>query len=113
MRITVTARHSEISPLLKELLLSKVEKLERFGHKLISLHAIFDQEKYFYTAELTLAGKGTTFVARAKDRKDLLTCMEGALMKLKEQLCRRESKLIERNRRVVRKKKNEEKELSF
>ena len=99
MRVTITARHIEVSPLLEELLRSKVDKLERFGHKLIALHAIFGQEKYFYTTELTLSAKGVTLVGKAKDRRDILTCMEEALMKLKEQLRRRESRLVEYRRR--------------
>lgn len=101
MRVTLTARHIEIPPLLTDLLRAKVDKLERFGHKLLSLHAIFGRERYFYTAELTLAAKGLNLSAKAKDRKDLLTCMEEALMKLKEQLDRREAKLQERRRHVL------------
>ena len=101
MRITITARHLEIPELLEELLRSKAEKLERFGHKLNSLHAIFDREKYLYTAELTLSAKGMSLVGRAKHPKDLLTCMEEALDKLHAQLTRREEKRVERLRRRV------------
>ncbi|MBI3312590.1 MAG: hypothetical protein HYZ88_03595, partial [Candidatus Omnitrophica bacterium] len=72
-----------------------------FGRKLIALHAIFDRQKYLYTAELTLTGKGLSLVCRAQHRKDLLTCMEEALDKLHAQLTRREEKKIERLRRRV------------
>lgn len=87
--------------MLEELLRSKVERLERFGHKLLGLHAIFGRERYLYTAELTLTAKGLALVGRAKDRHDILTCMEEALMKLKEQLRRHESKRVERMRRLA------------
>ena len=98
----MTARHIEVPPLLEELLTSKVEKLERFGHKLLGVHAIFGKERYFYTAELTLSGKGLNLVGKAKDRQDILTCMEEALMKLSAQLRRREEKRVEMRRRVPR-----------
>jgi ribosomal subunit interface protein len=101
MRVTITARHIELPPMLKELLESKVEKLERLGHKLVTLHAIFDRERYLFTAELTLTTQGWVLVGKAKDRNDILTCMEEALMKLKEQLRRHESKRMERLRRRI------------
>src|SRR5262245_4227907 len=104
MRITITARHIEVPKSVIDLLESKTEKLEKFGHNLIKLHAIFDKEKYNYTTELTLFAKGVTFVGKAKDRRDFLICMEDAVMKLKEQLRRHESKVVEKKRRLVRKK---------
>lgn len=106
MRLTVTARHIELPPLLTELLRSKVEKLDRFGHKLLAVHAIFGRERYYYTTELTLLTKGLTLVGKARNERDLLTCMEEALMKLKEQLRRHESKQLERLRRLARQRKS-------
>ena len=105
MRVTITARHTEVPASVKQLLESKIEKLEKVGHKLIKLHAIFDKEKYNYTAELTLYGKGINLVGKAKNSRDFLTCMEEALMKLKEQLRRHESKMVEKARRKVRKQR--------
>jgi len=99
MRITVTARRIELPPWAQDLLRSKVEKLERFGHQLVALHAIFGKERYNYTVEMTLSVKGATLVGKAKASHDLLTCMEEALWKLKEQLRRRESKRLELLRR--------------
>ena len=99
MQVTITCRHMEVPPLLEEMLRSKVEKLERFGHKLNALHAIFGREKYLYTAELTLTAKGFALAGRAKHPKDLLTCLEEALSKLEVQLKRRDAKRIEEQRR--------------
>ena len=104
MRVTVTARQRvELPPLLQEMLQAKVEKLDRFGHRILGVHAIFGREKYYYTAELTLSTKGMLIVGKSKDERDLLTCMEQALMKLKEQLRRHESKMVEKRRRALRK----------
>lgn len=100
MRVTITARHIVVPENFKELLLEKLPKLEHFGHKILGLHAIFGKERYSYTAELTLSVKGLTLVGRAKGQGDLLTCVEEALMKLKEQLRRHESKQADRRRRV-------------
>lgn len=101
MQITVTGRHVEIPALLEEMLTMKAEKLEKFGHKLNSVRAIFGREKYLYTAEITLTAKGMNLVGKAEHPKDLLTCMEEALDKLHAQLRRREEKKIERLRRRV------------
>ena len=104
MRVTVTGRQRvELPPLLQDMLQAKVEKLEKFSHKILGVHAIFGREKYYYTAEVTLSTKGMLLVGKAKDERDLLTCMEQALMKLKEQLRRHESKLVEKRRRALRK----------
>ncbi|MBI3323602.1 MAG: ribosome-associated translation inhibitor RaiA [Candidatus Omnitrophica bacterium] len=99
MQITITARHMETPPLLEEMLRAKVGKLERMGHKLNGLHAIFGKDRYLYTAELTLTAKGFAVVGRAAHPKDLLTCMEEALAKVEQQLRRREDKRIEELRR--------------
>lgn len=101
MKITVTGRRMEIPAMLEEMLRSKAEKLERFGHKLNGAHAIFGREKHLYTAEITLSAKGMNLVGKAKHPKDLLTCMEEALSKLQVQLTRHEEKKVERLRRRV------------
>ena len=101
MKITITARHTEVPALAEQMLRTKVEKLERFGHKLNSLHAIFGREKYLYTVELTLSIKGASLVGKAKHDADLLTCVEEALSKLETQLKRREDKQVELLRRRV------------
>ena len=87
--------------MLDQLLRTKAEKLERFGHKIVSVHAIFGREKYLYTAELTLSAKGMNLAGRAKHPNDLLTCMEEALSKLERQLKKREEKRVELLRRRV------------
>ncbi len=99
MQVTITARQMKVPETLEQMVLAKAEKLERFGHKLVALHAIFGREKYLYTAELTLSAKGMSLVGRAKHPKDILTCLEEALMKLERQLKRREGKRVELLRR--------------
>ena len=99
MKISVTARHTEVPSLAEQMLRSKVEKLDRFGHQIRALHAVFDKEKYLYAVELTLDVKGARLVARAKHKSDLLTCIEEALSKLETQLERREDKKVDEVRR--------------
>ena len=102
MKVTITARHMELPASVVQMLEVKADKLEKFGHKLIDLHAIFDKEKYNYTVELKVFAKGVALVAKAKDPKDLLTCLEEALMKIREQLRHHESKMAEKRRRTRR-----------
>ncbi len=99
MKITITARHMETPPLLEEMLRTKAGKLERMGHKLNGLHAIFGRDRYLYTAEMTLTAKGFAVVGKAAHPKDLLTCMEEALDKVEQQLKRREDKRSDELRR--------------
>ena len=99
MKIIVTARKMEVPPLAEEMLRTKADKLERFGHKITSVHAIFGREKYLFTTELTLATKGASLVSRAKHKSDLLTCIEEAIDKLETQLKRKEDKQVELLRR--------------
>lgn len=101
MRVTLTGRRMEIPAMLEEMLRTKAEKLERFGHKINGAHAIFGREKYLYTAEITLSAKGMIWVGKAKHPKDLLTCMEEALAKLQAQLQRHEEKRVGLLRRRV------------
>ena len=99
MKITITARHTQVPPLAERMLRAKAEKLERFGHKLLSLSVVFDKEKYLYTVELALDVKGARLVSRAKHKSDLLTCIEEAVSKLETQLERREDKKVDEVRR--------------
>lgn len=101
MQLKITARHIETSPLLEQMLRAKVGKLDRFGHKLNAVHAIFGKDRHLYTAELTLTAKGLAVVGKASHPKDLLTCMEQALEKVEHQLQRREDKRGEEVRRRV------------
>ena len=99
MKITITVRHTEVPALAEKMLRAKAEKLEKCGHKLISLSAVFDKEKYLYTVELTLDVKGARLSSRAKHKTDLLTCIEEALSKLETQLERRQDKQVDEARR--------------
>ncbi len=101
MQLKITARHVETPPLLEEMLRNKVGKLDRFGHKLNAVHAIFGKDRYLYTAELTLPAKGFAVVGKASHAKDLLTCMEEALEKVEHQFQRREDKRGQEARRRV------------
>jgi ribosomal subunit interface protein len=103
MQVKVTSRHIELPQMAEDLLRAKVQKLERFGHKLNSVHAILGKEKYLYTTELAVSMKGAKLVGKAKHPKDLLTSMEEALAKVILQLKRREDKKrVEKRRRVPR-----------
>lgn len=101
MKLTITGRHLEIPETLEGMLRAKVEHLQRFGHKLNNVHAIFDRQKYLYTVELTLSAKGLALVGRATHKKDLLSCMEEALAKVEAQLKRRDDKRTQEQRRRV------------
>ena len=101
MQLTIAARQLKVPETLEQMLRTKAQHLERFGHQLLSLHAVFGKEKYLYTTELTLSTKGVRLVGRAKHPHDMLTCLEQALTKLERQLERREDKRSDEKRRRV------------
>ena len=101
MNLIITGRHIEVPDNLKEFLEKKIQKLERFGHNITSVHAILEHEKYLYSVELTLVAKGINAVGKSTGKKDLLTCVEEAVKKLRNQLTRHEAKLVQEPRRRV------------
>ncbi len=101
MRIEVTARHLVLPETVQEMLHAKLEKLSRLDEKILSVHAIFGKQKYLFTVELTLAGRGLRLVAKGSHAKDLLTAMEQALAKIERQLKKEEKKRTESRRRTA------------
>ncbi|PIQ81810.1 MAG: ribosomal subunit interface protein [Candidatus Omnitrophica bacterium CG11_big_fil_rev_8_21_14_0_20_64_10] len=100
MQITITTRHkTKLPEAVRELAESKILKLDRFGHKIVSTHLIVEVQKYMATAELILYAKGFNLVSKVSRKADLLTVVEEACAKLKTQLSRREAKRVQSARR--------------
>ncbi len=95
MNITVTARHFDLTPELKDHVENEVNGLTRFFDKIISTDVILDIEKYRQFAEIrvkvykeTISGKG--------DSDDMYVSIEMAIDKVKRQLKKYKGKLKEK-----------------
>ena len=93
MKVTLTGRHVEITPSLREFTLRKVSKLDEFFPTLRTVHAILSVEKYRHTAELSFKAAGRALTAR-KTTKDMYASIEEAV----QALTRKEARLKDRLR---------------
>jgi ribosomal subunit interface protein len=93
MIVTITARHDEAAPGLKERAEEIVARLGRIAHRPTSAHVTFDLEGKGPQAlcEIVLnAARGAVFVAKAVD-VDHRTALDAAEAKLRRQLDKAEA----------------------
>lgn len=91
MKITVTGRHVEITPGLREFIEKKIGKIEEFYSGAKEVHVILTVEKYRHTAEITLKG-GHRQLSAKKTTKDMYASVEEALQALSHQASRLKEK---------------------
>jgi len=92
MQIQVTARHTQITPDVKELVEKKVRKLERFIHKDAEVHLVLSLEKYRYIAEVALTAGSTNLRGKAESNDPHLS-VDQAVDKLERQLLKNSAKV--------------------
>ena len=86
MQTTITARHCEISDVLRERARSVVERLGTLAHRPIESAVVFDTDGALATAELRLhASRGDVLVAHG-EAADHRTALDRAEEKLRRQL---------------------------
>jgi ribosomal subunit interface protein len=86
MQTTITARHCEISDVLRERARSVVERLGALAHRPIESAIVFDIEGVLATAELRLhTSRGDVLVAHG-EAGDHRTALDRAEQKLRRQL---------------------------
>jgi len=73
MQIQMTARHTQITPDVRELVERKVGKLKRFVHKPAEVHLVLSLEKYRYVAEVALTAGRTNLRGRAESHDPYLS----------------------------------------
>ena len=63
MRINITARHFSPSDKLKDLVHSKISKLEKFNYGIMNCHIILKKEGNIESVEIVCHAKGNEFIA--------------------------------------------------
>lgn len=94
MEVNVTFRHSDPSPVLKENIERKLEKVAKYFMKATQVHVILNVEKSRHIAEITLSENHRTLYAR-EDSHDMYRSLDGAILKIEKQL----KKLKEKTKR--------------
>ncbi len=62
MQITLTARHFELTPGLRQFTQQRLEKLQKFANDIHGVHVVVVQEKARYEAEITMSLNGSSLV---------------------------------------------------
>ena len=92
MNLTITGRHFDVTPALKNYVEEKLGKLQRYASDIISIHVILEMEKHTAVAEINLAMK--RYHINVKERsEDMYAAIDKAFDVVKNQLLRHEQKI--------------------
>jgi putative sigma-54 modulation protein len=92
MRITITARHLEVTEILKKYAITKVENILGEYKRIIDVHIVLNVQKYRHIAEVMVCGRNLT-LKTIQESNDLYLAIERALNKMKDRLNRHSKKL--------------------
>src|SRR5438270_13758577 len=86
MRLELTGRHIEITPVLRRLVDTKLRKLERLlNDSAVSAQAVLTRQKHRLLAEITLHARGEKFLHGVGDSATWETSIGNAIDKLAQQ----------------------------
>lgn len=92
MQISITGRHLEVNPDLKNYIEKQIEKLNKFANHIVSAHVILGVEKFRYSAEIVLTLKKQ--VLKVKEvTSDIYGSIERAIKRLEKNLHRFEERI--------------------
>lgn len=104
MQVSITTRHTKLTPQLKSYAMEKIQKVEKYFDKVIDAHLVLSVEKYFSSAEVTITAGGTRLHAK-EEAQDLCAAIDLVVDSLERQMKRFKEKLRTRYR-VHRQSKN-------
>lgn len=87
MHITVTGRHMEITPAIRDYIEDKILKLDRYSPKIIEAHVIAGHEKYRFIVEVVLIGTNLRISAK-EETNDFHGAVDIAFSKIVKRLKR-------------------------
>lgn len=95
MQATISGHHVEITDALREIINTKLEKLERHFDQIASIHVILSVEKQRQMAEATIHIAGADLAATAT-HDDMYTAIDQLTDKLDRQLIKHKEKSLAR-----------------
>jgi putative sigma-54 modulation protein len=93
MQISMTGRHIEVTPALRDYVESRLERLERY-FDVMDAQVTLTSEKYRQRAEMQLRDSAGMFFA-AEETDDIYTAIDQAIERLESQAKKRHGKIIE------------------
>jgi putative sigma-54 modulation protein len=96
MKVSVTARHFDLNPDLKDHAEARLDKLGRFGNGLINAHVVLQVEKYRQIAEVSVHGSHGDYIGKSES-DDMIVSIDGAIEKVEKQIRRAVRTPRERN----------------
>lgn len=101
MDIITTARRFEMTPLMKDHVEKRVQKLGRYSEHIQEVHVVLTQEKHRHIAELTVRADGAELTSR-QETHDMLSSIDLVVDRLENQIKKFNARLKDRkNRRTV------------
>lgn len=94
MQLTVTGRHVEISPSLREYVDAKLTKVERHFDSVTDIHCILTVEKLLHKAEATIHVSGGTIHADSV-AEDMYAAIDNLVDKLDRQVKKYKEKVTD------------------
>ncbi len=91
MQITVTGRHMELTPTLKDHVQSKVNKLNKYLENILEAHVVLSVEKYRHIAEITIHLDGVNINSKG-ETNDMYASIDQVMEKIERQITKRKSK---------------------
>jgi len=99
MRLDLTGRHLDITPVVRRLVASKVARLDRMMQdSALSAQVVLSREKNGYRADITVHARGEKFLHGIGVADALQGCLGGAFDKIGQQAQRMKGKRQERKR---------------
>jgi putative sigma-54 modulation protein len=100
MKITVTFRHMDTTEALKQYAIDKIEKVERYFDKPISVHVVLSVEKINHIADVTIATKGAT-IKVTESTNDMYASIDMVIDKIERKLKRHKDKVKDHKHKSV------------
>jgi len=100
MKVSITARHFDLTPELRSFVEDELGKLKRYFDHIVSGNAVLEVEGYRQRSEITLKVYGTKLTGTGQS-DDMYVSIEESVDKLKTQLKKYKGKLKDRNQKKV------------
>ncbi len=87
MEINITGRHFQVTEAMKDHIIDKMQRLDKFSSKLESARVVLEVQKFIHIAEITARGKNLRLVAKHRD-SDMYAAFDGCFGNIQLQLRR-------------------------
>ncbi len=98
MQLDITGHHVEVTPAMREYVITKLDKIERHFDLVTDVHCILTVEKLRHKAEATVMVNGARLYADATE-EDMYAAIDGLADKLDRRVRKHKEKLVDHHAR--------------